>query len=177
MANDAELAIRAKAGDREAAGEIYDRYAPLVRAILLDATGSLPEANELLQDVFLLALSRMGQLKQPERLSAWLIGISLRQGGEYRRRAGRRRQRFVPLVAEVACPAETEPDDAIEQLRAAIRELPERERLAIHMHYLCDKPAETARVAVGLSPSGFYKLLERARRRLRTRLSQLEKRR
>jgi RNA polymerase sigma-70 factor (ECF subfamily) len=176
MADDAELAKRTAAGDRGAAGEIYDRYAPLVRAILLDATGSLPEANELLQEVFLLALSRLGQLKQPERLSAWLIGISLRQGSEYRRQAGRRRRRFVPLLAEVVSTVETEPNDVIEQLREAIRDLPERERLAVHMHYLCDEPAETAREAVGLSSSGFYKLLDRARRRLRTRLNQLEKR-
>ena len=176
MANDAELAKRAAAGDREAAAEIYDRYASLVRAILLDATGSLPEANELLQEVFLLALSRMGQLKQPESLSAWLIGIARRQGSEFRRQAGRRRRRFVPLVAEAVAAEETNSDGVIEHVREAIRDLPERERLAVHMHYLCEQPAETAREALGLSSSGFYKLLERARRRLRARLSQLEKR-
>jgi RNA polymerase sigma-70 factor, ECF subfamily len=176
MANDAELAKRAAAGDREAAGEIYDRFAPLVRAILLDATGSLPEANELLQEVFLLAFSRLGQLKQPERLSAWLVGIARRQGAEFRRQAGRRRRRFAPIVADVVATSETNADGVIEHVREAIRDLPERERLAVHMHYLCDQPAETAREAIGLSSSGFYKLLERARRRLRARLSQLEKR-
>jgi len=176
MANDAELAKRAAAGDREAAAEIYDRYAPLIRAILLDAAGSLPEANELLQEVFLLAFSRLGQLKQPESLSAWLIGIARRQGSEFRRQAGRRRRRFVPLVAEAVAAEETNSDGVIEHVRVAIRDLPERERLAVHMHYLCEQPAETAREALGLSSSGFYKLLERARRRLRARLSQLEKR-
>jgi hypothetical protein len=40
MVDDAELTRRILAGDREAAGVIYDRYAPLVRAVLLDATGS-----------------------------------------------------------------------------------------------------------------------------------------
>jgi RNA polymerase sigma-70 factor, ECF subfamily len=177
MSDDAKLAKRAAAGDREAAGEIYDRYAPLVRAILLDATGSLPEANDLVQEVFLRAFSRLGQLKQPERLSAWLVGISHRQGSEYRRQAGRRRRWFVPLVAETAAAVETEPNDMLEQVREAIRELPERERLAIHIRYLCDEPAETGREAMGLSPSGFYKLLDRARRRLRARLIQMEKRR
>ncbi|HXY33998.1 MAG TPA: sigma factor [Planctomycetaceae bacterium] len=52
MGDDAELARRILARDREAAGQIYDRYAPLVRAVLLDATGSLPEADELVQEVF-----------------------------------------------------------------------------------------------------------------------------
>ena len=130
----------------------------------------------MLQEVFLLAFSRLGQLKQPESLSAWLVGISRRQGSEFRRQASRRRRRFVPLVAEVISPVETRSDDLIEHVRAAIRDLPERERLAVHMHYLCEQPAERAREAIGLSSSGFYKLLERARRRLRARLRQLEKR-
>jgi RNA polymerase sigma-70 factor (ECF subfamily) len=82
----------------------------------------------------------------------------------------------VPLVAEAVAAEETNSDGVIEHVREAIRDLPERERLAVHMHYLSEQPAETAREALGLSSSGFYKLLERARRRLRARLSQLEKR-
>jgi RNA polymerase sigma-70 factor (ECF subfamily) len=192
MANDGELAKRAAAGEREAAGEIYDRYAPLVRAILLDATGSLPEANDLVQEVFLRALPRLGQLRQPERLCAWLIGIARRQGTDYRRQAGRRRRWFAPLVGDVAAAADTASSDTVSNdtvsndtvsfdtadlVRQAIGELPERERIAVHIHYLCGEPAEVARKTLGLSASGFYKLLERARSRLRVRLLKVEQRR
>ena len=177
MVNDADLTRRAAAGDREAAGEIYDRHAPLVLAVLLDFTGSLPEANELVQEVFLRALSRLGQLRRPERLCGWPIGIARDQGIEYRRQAGRRRQRFTPLVDEAVSAADAGANETVDLVRAAVRELPERERIAIHIHYLCDEPVETARRAIGLSPSGFYKLLERARRRLRARLIQVEKER
>ena len=193
MASDAELAKRAAAGEREAAGEIYDRYAPLVRAILLDATGSLAEANDSVQEVFLRALPRLGQLRRPERLCAWLIGIARRQGTEYRRQAGRRRRGFAPLVGDVAAAAadtasndtvsndtvsnDTVSNETAELVRQAIGELPERERMAVHIHYLCGEPAEVAREALGLSASGFYKLLERARGRLRVRLFKVEQRR
>ena len=57
IAEDADLVRRIAVGEQDAAGEIYDRYAPLVRAILLDAAGSLTEANDLVQDVFLRALA------------------------------------------------------------------------------------------------------------------------
>jgi RNA polymerase sigma-70 factor (ECF subfamily) len=202
MASDGELAKRAAAGEREAAGEIYDRYAPLVRAMLLDATGSLPEANDLVQEVFLRALPRLGQLRQPERLCAWLIGIARRQGTDYRRQAGRRRRWFAPLVGDVAAAADTASNDTVSSdtassdtassdtassdtalndtvdlVRQAIGELPERERIAVHIHYLCGEPAEVARKTLGLSASGFYKLLERARSRLRVRLFKVEQRR
>ena len=172
MADDADLATRAAAGDREAAGEIYDRYAPLVRAILLDATGSWTEANDLVQEVFLRAFGQLGQLRRPELLCGWLVGIARRQAADYRRHAARGRRLFTPLVDE---PADQRPGggtagtaaaDAIDDVRQAIRDLPELERIAVHVHYLCGETAEVARQVLGLSPAGFYKLLERARGRL-----------
>ena len=54
----------------------------------------------------------------------------------------------------------------IDALRMAICGLPEKERLALHIHYLCEEPAEVAREMLGMSSSGFYKLIDRARRRL-----------
>jgi RNA polymerase sigma-70 factor (ECF subfamily) len=176
LALDAELATRAAGGDRQAAGEIYDRYAPLVRAILLDAAGSQAEANELVQQVFLRALAALRQLRHPERLCGWLVEIARREGTEYRRQAARRRKRFAPLVDEPAARS-GEGSEMIDAVRRAICELPERERLAVHIHYLCGEPAEVARGALGLSPSGFYKLLDRARERLRTKLLKTEEKR
>jgi RNA polymerase sigma-70 factor, ECF subfamily len=174
MGDEAELVRRAAAGDREAAGEIYDRYVPLVRAILLDATGSMAEANDLVQEVFIRALDGLKQLRDPDRLCAWMIGIARRQGIEYRRRSGRRRRWFVSLVTDVPCTNRPDSEDALDAVREAIRKLPERERLAIHIHYLSGQPAEVARRALGLSSSGFYKLLERARRGLRAQLTEAE---
>ena len=54
----------------------------------------------------------------------------------------------------------------IEQLREKIATLPEKERLAVHTFYLQEKSADIARRIMGLSRSGFYRLLGRARKRL-----------
>jgi RNA polymerase sigma-70 factor (ECF subfamily) len=177
MASDAELAARAAAGEQSAAGEIYDRYSPLIRAILLDATGSLPEANDRVQEVFLRAFGRLDQLRRGEALGGWLVEIARREGVEYRRQMARRRLRFSPLADEAEQNREEPRTHEIDAVRDCIRRLPERERIAVHVHYLCGEPAEVARQALGLSPSGFYKLLERARERLRTMLLKMEERR
>ncbi|HEX4145346.1 MAG TPA: sigma-70 family RNA polymerase sigma factor [Pirellulales bacterium] len=183
MADDADLATRAAAGDRDAAGEIYDRYAPLVRAILLDAAGSWTEANDLVQEVFLRAFGRLGQLRRPELLCGWLMGIARREAANHRRHAARGRRLFTPLVDEpaddrlIGGPGDARAVDAIDDIRQAIRELPERERIAIHVHYLCGETVEVARQVLGLSPAGFYKLLERARGRLAASLQRLDSKR
>jgi RNA polymerase sigma-70 factor (ECF subfamily) len=174
MADDAELVRRVVAGDAAAAGEVYDRYANLVRAVLLDATASVSDANELVQEVFLKALSQIGRLRQPEKLCGWLVGIARRQGAEYRRLKARERRRITPLISD---PPESRPetlDEEVILVRQAISELPERERLAIHIHYLSGEPAEAARSVLGMSPAGFYKLLARARERLRRALLHVE---
>jgi RNA polymerase sigma-70 factor (ECF subfamily) len=56
-----------------------------------------------------------------------------------------------------------------EQLRllgAALDQLEDRQRLAIHLYYLEPDPVRAAESALGLSRSGYYKLLARARERL-----------
>ena|SRR5687767_8865068 len=174
MLDDPDLVRRAAAGDSEAAGEIYDRYVPLMRAILLDATGSLTEANDLVQEVFLRALTGLAQLRQPELLAGWLAGIARRQGMEYRRQQARRRHRFTRLEDDATHLDASASSEDIDLVRQAIAALPERERLAVHIHYLCGEPAESARAVLKLSPAGFYKLLERARAKLRTALLKLE---
>lgn len=51
-------------------------------------------------------------------------------------------------------------------LESALDGLADEERLAIHLHYLEHDPVAAARESLGLSRSGFYKLLARARNRL-----------
>lgn len=177
MVGDAELVQRAAAGDREAAGQIYDRHAPLVRAVLQDATGSLAEANDLLQSVFLRALGRLKQLRRGDYLCGWLLGIARREAVDYRRRMARQRNRVAPLVEDPPERFDEAAHETVQAVRDAISLLPERERLAVHIHYLCEAPVEVARQTLGLSPAGFYKLLERARERLRARLVKTEERR
>src|SRR5207244_804878 len=53
--------------------------------------------------------------------------------------------------------------EALSRLTAALDDLPDDERLAIHLYYLDSDPVAAAGSALGISRSGFYKLLARAR--------------
>ena len=54
----------------------------------------------------------------------------------------------------------------LDRLTAALARLPDNERLAIHLHYLGDPCFSDPASVLGVSRSGYYKVLERARRRL-----------
>ena len=53
--SDASLVVQVLAGDREAFGCLYDRYAHLVRAVVYRADNEPPLVNDLTQECFLRA--------------------------------------------------------------------------------------------------------------------------
>ena len=82
-------------GDKAAYGELYDRYAALIRAICYDTAQSVPSAQDLAQEVFLRAYQKLSSLRQPEKFGGWLVGIARRMCREYRRTKARDRHVFV----------------------------------------------------------------------------------
>ena len=158
----AELAAAA-AGDDAAGERIYRRHVRLVRAVCRDAE---PETwEDATQDVFVRVISSVGSVRDPAALPAWLIRVCRSVLADRRRSRGRRGV-TVPLGVEPPIRDRDRPPD----VAAAVRSLPERQRLALHLYYLEDEPAEAARAAMGLSKSGFHKLLAKARHALGRRL-------
>ena len=170
---DEELVRAALAGDRGAYASLYDRYAPLVRAVCHDATRDRHEAQDLCQDVFLRAYGKLGWLRDPRRFGAWVYAIAQKACMEWRRRRGRERRRRSqdPAGLDVRpAPAGRDPTADEEEGRRLLDQigaLPEAERVAMHLYYLEEQPVEAAQRVLGLSRSGFYRALDRGRRRLR----------
>jgi RNA polymerase sigma-70 factor (ECF subfamily) len=168
----ADLAA-AQAGDDGAFARLYDRFAAIV--LSLCRRWSLPEAEDATQETFIRAHRQLSKVQSPDKLRPWLFGIARRVCSE-RRRAAQRRSRHtegfalsgVPAQADHAVqPAQaSEQEEDLRRLDAAMERLDDRERLAIHLHYLESDPVKAAASALGLSRSGYYKLLTRARKRL-----------
>ncbi len=157
---------RVTAGDPTAFAALYDRYARLVRSICFDRVRNLTDAEDLTQDIFLRAYERIGQLRNPDRVGSWLSAIARSACQDWGRQRAREKQQTGGTLPEIEVWHADNDASEIDCLRLAICELPEKERLAMHIHYLSEQPAEVARDMLGMSSSGFYKLIERARRRL-----------
>jgi RNA polymerase sigma-70 factor (ECF subfamily) len=107
-------------------------------------------------------------LRNPDYFGGWLVGIARRVCKEWRRRQANNPHRYVgPQVDELAQSIATgNGNETLDHLGRAIAQLPEKERMAVHVFYLQQHPVEQARTLLGLSRSGFYRVLERARKRL-----------
>ena len=74
----AELVRAAQAGDREAFGELFERFERHVFAVALRRLGNYTEAQELCQDVFVQAMVKLDQLREPACFGSWLRSITQR---------------------------------------------------------------------------------------------------
>lgn len=84
---DARFVNAARNGDRAAFGRLYDRYAQMVHGVLL-ARVPVGEVDDLVQDVFLLALRRLSTLRETGSFGAWLAAIARNRANDYHRRSG-----------------------------------------------------------------------------------------
>ncbi|MGH2536060.1 MAG: RNA polymerase sigma factor [Candidatus Promineifilaceae bacterium] len=91
--NDAELVGRSRAGDRAAFGLLIGRHQARLKALLIAALGSRPEAEDALQEALLQAYLGLERLRDPARFGSWLTAIALDQA----RMLLRRRPRAVRL--------------------------------------------------------------------------------
>src|SRR5713101_9233018 len=84
--DDDSLVSAARDGDRAAFGRLYDRYARMVHGILLSRVPPR-EVDDLVQEVFLLALRQLHALREISRFGAWLATITRNRANDYFRRA------------------------------------------------------------------------------------------
>jgi len=74
----AQLVAAALAGDRDAFGELFQRHEKQVFAVAYRRLSDRDEADELVQDVFIQAWRKLGQLSQAEAFAGWLRQITVR---------------------------------------------------------------------------------------------------
>jgi RNA polymerase sigma-70 factor (ECF subfamily) len=86
------LVVRAQQGDREAFGALAREFEPAIFGIVFRRLRNSAEAGEVTQDVFLRAMRKLSQLRDPDRFVGWLKRIAVRLAIN---RAVRRPREFV----------------------------------------------------------------------------------
>jgi RNA polymerase sigma-70 factor (ECF subfamily) len=137
------LVRRMAAGEREAFGAFYDRYAPLVFPLIVRIVRDRSDAADVLQEVFCEAWQG-APAYDPARGTpeAWRITRARTRAIDRVRAVRRRGETFVPAVDEglAAAPAEAT-GAAAEQaedrgvIRSALQALPPPQREAIELAY------------------------------------------
>lgn len=162
----AALVVAARAGDRRAFAELYRRHARTVHGVLLSR---LPhsELRDAMQDVFTLALSKLGSLREVDSFSAWLATIARNLARDWHKH--RREHSTAPQLLDDRRAASRDLDDAL-GLMAIIHELPEDQRELLVLRFVEGLSGQEIAAALGLTPGSARVKLHRAMTVLRERL-------
>jgi RNA polymerase sigma-70 factor (TIGR02952 family) len=171
----------AKAGDREAFGQLYDAYVDTVHRYLFVRVGQRALAEDLTSETFLRALRRIDSFSwQGKDIAAWFITIARNLVADHVKSA---RFRFEVTTADMrdADVSVEAPDELVlarqrdEQLVEAIRALRPDQAECVTLRFLQGlSVAETARV-LGRSEGAVKQLQLRATRALRASFEGLER--
>ena len=143
------------------------RYKSTVYGIALTRTRSRDDADDVFQDVFLAYFRRGISFNDEEHRKAWLIRAAINCS---KKCLSKRPRDTVELTGELAETLAAFPSDEDGAVYAALCELPETYRTALHLFYLEDLPvAEIAR-ALRLRPGTARMRLARGRALLREKL-------
>src|SRR5512146_2988308 len=103
-ADEAALAVRARSGDRDAFGELVERYADQARRVARAVLQDADDADDAAQDAFLAALVKLHQYDAQRPFGPWLMRIVSNAATDRRRRRTVRRAESLQegLVARCA---------------------------------------------------------------------------
>ena len=158
-----QLVERVCAGDREAFGEIYKTFAPLVHGIVL-ARVPYDEVKDIVQEVFFTAYKNLHTLRDKNAVGAWLGKIARNQAVEYYRQA-----RPNDELNEHLSGRNNLKTEAAEILRT-IRSLPETYRETLVLRLIEGMTGNEIAERTGLTPESVRVNLHRGMEMLRQKL-------
>lgn len=169
--DDGLLAVRAAEGDEEAFAVLVRRNTPMLIRLATRLLGSLPEAEDAVQDALIAAWRKLPQFQHQSSFRTWMYRIVTNRCLNILRS----RRPLAPLEAAGEVPAPdhsasptriAESRAAAGELQAALTSLSPEQRTCWVLRELDGQPYEFIADAVGISQEAVRARIFRARRRL-----------
>jgi len=147
--------LQAQAGDREALDQLFRHLQRPLFGYLARLTGDPVQAEDLLQDVFLVVHRKLCWLRDPALLNAWVYRIASRLA--LKRMEAKRRWRKLELPEptadeiEAAPPPETFMPALMPRLPELVGRLSPASRIVIVLHYMQERPLSEVAEILGIS--------------------------
>jgi RNA polymerase sigma-70 factor (ECF subfamily) len=166
MDQPAALVRAAQGGSRDAFGVLYQRFGGYVYAILV---ARLPPdvATDLVHDVFLLALERLGSLREPAAFPGWIASIA-----RHRAIDAVKRQPVMETLDDRHAAPPARPEQRLDAARAlaAIHRLPDAYRETLVLRFVQGLTGPEIADITGLTPESVRVNLHRGFKLLRAEL-------
>ena len=179
MKNDTQLLKASIRGNRRAFAAIVKRYQSLVCSVTYGLTGDFGVSEDLAQETFLAAWSKLDSVRDPSRLGAWLCGIARNVSLGWRRRRQRDVLAHASPVEEASPHAAAGPtpcqaavgEEEQTLVWRALEEIPEDYRIPLVLYYREGKSVKAVAATMDLSVDAVKQRLHRGRAMLKDRVA------
>lgn len=168
-----DLVQLAQAGDHEAFGELYDRYADIVYRFIYYRVYDRALAEDFTSDTFLRALRRIGSVNYQGRdIGAWLITIARNIVLDHAKSARTRLEVMTAQAPEADTRTTPSPEEAVvdaetyQLLLAAIAELNPEQRECVTLRFIQGLSVSETAARMGKNDGAVKALQHRAIRKL-----------
>ena len=172
--------------EKEQLAQVIAAYGPDILRFCRITAGSSTEGDELYQDTMLILLEKLQGLDGSQNVKSYALSVAVKLWKNRQRKAARR-LRLAPQesledltqrgiqAGETASPEEDLLQKSqAELLRELIRQLPERYRLPLQLHYSADLPVKEIAKLMKLPESTVKTRLRRAKEQLRQKLEETD---
>lgn len=138
--SDQALIALVLSGSERARRDLVERYAEDVERLLYRILGPDHEIEDLMQEVFLIAMGSLGRLRDPSALRSWLGGIAVRRAKKLIKK--RTRLRFIQFMAPADLPEtaaalpSAEVSEALRATYGILAQLAAEERIAFALRHI-----------------------------------------
>ena len=139
---DVEILRAVAGGDEQALGQLYDRYRLILFGLIIRILRSQPEAEDILQEVFLQVWRRASDFDETRgRPFTWLVTLARSRAIDRLRSLGSRERAGLEAAREVVTDSISDAaTDAVkseqaETVRRALSQLPEEQRRTLVLAY------------------------------------------
>ncbi|NLH17326.1 MAG: sigma-70 family RNA polymerase sigma factor [Phycisphaerae bacterium] len=175
--NEAALAAAARQGDKNSLQELLRRNWAWIKALVYNYTGRAENLDDILQDICVRVIEKIGSLREPERFRPWLATLARNEATAFYRRKGHQFPCLDPdeiIQADEKAPVPSEQiegRETMQQLLHAIRELPDKYREVLLMACTEQISYEEMAATLDVPVTTVQIRLVRARRMVRQRLA------
>lgn len=167
---DAQVVRDVLAGDRDAYRLLVRRYGDALHAHALRMVGSQDVAADLAQEAFVTGYRKLGSLRAPERVGAWLFRILANVVRDHLRRT-RRRHISLHVLPEIPAPQRGPDEDTVDadvrtRVRQALAKLTPEQQEAFVLKHVEGRSYEEIAAVMDLSVAALKMRVHRAREAL-----------
>lgn len=151
------------------AEKLLEKYSDMVYRIAFARTQNTYDAQDITQEVFLKYIKSGKQFTDEEHRKAWLLKVAVNTGNTFVKTAWFRHRAEFDEAADIT---EAMPEKS--EVYYAVKDLPEKYRVIVHLFYFEELPIKNICAILGISETAAKSRLHRAREMLKEKLKEAD---